>query len=422
MESGNRQSGKRSDTRDPKSKLSKSSPGCPGKVCILGLEAWGGMAQHPYTVLRALELTPQKTDIYFIGLRSGDTEKIYKTSLFQSGRVRISLVHYETDFSKKFRRLLLYVYNPFYYLKISRLIKNINPDLIHYTTGCTIEIFIAAFFNRSIKAKLISFHDPSPHDESNVSPLKRMNNKIYYIIKKYCLKKIPYVHVNAHSHVCQIATHFHVPESHIFPTHMVSNVVDEFCTRKTQPKELANLQDNTHIKILFLGRIRPYKGVEVLLRAVEGLSKSHYKLQLIVAGEGKIYFDCQSVRDSLLLINRYIDNSEVSALFNASDFVVLPYRSATQSGILSLSCFFSKPVIATAVGGIPELIIDGKTGFLVQPGDAYALENKIRYFIEHPADIKRMGKQAREYYQAHYSFEALSKELWTIYCKIMDYI
>jgi len=402
-------------------KLFKTTLDYPRKICILGLEAWGGMAQHPYALLKALELRPEDREIYFIGLRSGETERIYRQFLYKAGKVKAFLVKYETDPKKKFCRLIFYVYNPFYYYHISRLIKRLDPDLVHYSTGCLIEFVMAAFYNLKVRAKILTFHDPSPHNERNISFLKRINNYLYYCIKKYCLKKIPYLHVNARSHISEIKANFHIPESHIFPTHMVSNIVEDFFKKGTRTSELAALKDSSYTKVLFFGRIRPYKGIEFLVQAVERLLKFHYKVQLILAGEGNIYFDYQSVEDHLILINRYIDNSEIHAIFSVSDIVVLPYVSATQSGIVSLSYYYSKPIIATNVGGIPELIMNGKTGFLVQAGNPHSLEEKMRYLMENPIKMREMGKQAKIYYNRHYSFEALSQELFTIYRTVKAY-
>ena len=408
-------------------KLSRFNGNARKKICILGMEAWGGLAQIPYTLLRALETAPEEIDIFFITVRSQETEKIYHESHFKSGRIKVFFMEYETDLSKKIRRLLFYVYNPAYHFRIARLIKKINPHIIHYSTGCIIEVLTAAFFNLNVKAKIITIHDPSPHQESNLSLFKKINNLIYRFITSFCIRRIPYFHVNAKCHVSEMEANFNFPQSRVFSTHMVSNVVDDFfdcktATRQRQgkpgkvcwPVELDGLRDNT-VKILFFGRIRTYKGVEYLVRAMESLLRSHSQVQLILAGEGQIYFDCSAIKDSLILINRYISNSEISPIFTASDIVVIPYTGASQTGIISLAYFHSKPVIGTRTGGIPELIEDGKSGFLVQKEDAQALEEKIRYLVEHPEVIKEMGKAAREYYRSHYSFEALSGELLAVY-------
>ncbi|MCL6582308.1 MAG: glycosyltransferase family 4 protein [bacterium] len=391
------------------------------KICLLGMEAWGGMAQIPYTILKALELSDEQIDIYFITLRSQETENIYHPSRFSSDRIRVFFLPYETDLGKKFRRLLFYVYNPLYHFQVARLIKKINPHLIHYSTGSIIEVMTAAFFNQDIKAKMITIHDPRPHDEANQPWLKRINNLIYFLIRKLCLRRIPYFHVNASSHIAEAKTTFNLCPSRIFATHMISNVIEVPSEQKIWPAELDSLKSDL-VKILFFGRIRSYKGIEYLIGALGRLFQVgfHDRIQLIIAGEGRLYCDYSAIRDRVVLINRYIENSEIGPIFTASDFVVLPYTAATQTGIVSLAYFYAKPVIGTRVGGIPELIVDGKTGFLIRAKDIHALEEKIRYLVENPQKVKEMGKAAKEYYHAHYSFESLGRELSKIYFHIIS--
>lgn len=388
------------------------------KICLLGMEAWGGMAQHPYTLLKALELIPaEEIEIFFVTLHSLETGKTYHQSRFSSGRVKVFFLKYETDLTRKIRRLLFYVYNPFYHARVARLIRKINPHLIHYSTGSIIEVLTGAFFNQDIKAKIITVHDPRPHNEANQPWLKRINNLIYFCIRKACLRRMPYFHVNARSHIPEARTAFNICESRIFATHMVSNVVMEgSADQKTWPRELDILKDAA-IKMLFFGRIRPYKGVKYLIEALRRLSQSGFRdrMQLIIAGEGQLYCDYSSIKDQVVLINRYIGNSEIGSIFSSADFVVLPYTSATQSGIISLAYYYARPVIGTRVGGIPELIADGKTGFLVQPEDATALEEKIRFLMEHPQEMKEMGRAAGKYYCDHYSFTALRSQLLDMY-------
>jgi glycosyltransferase involved in cell wall biosynthesis len=89
------------------------------------------------------------------------------------------------------------------------------------------------------------------------------------------------------------------------------------------------------------------------------------------------------VKDRVLVVNRYIPNDEVAAYFSASDVVVLPYLDATQSGIAQIAYNFNKPVITTDVGGLAEVVSDGKTGLVVPPDSASELARAIvRFFSE----------------------------------------
>jgi len=139
--------------------------------------------------------------------------------------------------------------------------------------------------------------------------------------------------------------------------------------------------------LLFFGYVRRYKGLPVLLRAMPKILERH-DCQLAVVGE--FYHEEEETRalvrelgleSSVRIESRYVPNEEVSAWFGAADAVVLPYRSASQSGIVQIAYGFDKPVVATRVGGLPEVITEGRTGFLADPEDPDSLADAVeRYF------------------------------------------
>ena len=141
--------------------------------------------------------------------------------------------------------------------------------------------------------------------------------------------------------------------------------------------------------ILFFGLIREYKGLDILLKAFGMLPGDGY--QLIIAGEPYGSFDkYQAIIDSLPGKDRihmslkYIKDSEVSKYFSASDVTVLPYRSATQSGISSVAYHFEVPLIVTEVGGLKETIGDRGTGLVSPEGSAEAICKEILRFFSTP--------------------------------------
>jgi glycosyltransferase involved in cell wall biosynthesis len=82
------------------------------------------------------------------------------------------------------------------------------------------------------------------------------------------------------------------------------------------------------------------------------------------------------------LVDGFIPDEQVESYFVAADLVVLPYISATQSGIVQIAFNYERPVVTTNVGGLPEVVADGVTGFLVEPGDAVALAGAIARFFD----------------------------------------
>ncbi|HIT48347.1 MAG TPA: glycosyltransferase [Candidatus Coprenecus stercoripullorum] len=139
--------------------------------------------------------------------------------------------------------------------------------------------------------------------------------------------------------------------------------------------------------ILFFGLIREYKGLDILIDAFSGLDDSY---QLVIAGECYGPFekyrrkiDASPLRGNILVFDRYIPDNEVATFFSASDVCVLPYRSATQSGINSIACNFGLPVITTGVGGLKETIGARGTGITVDDISPEAIrEAVVRFFTE----------------------------------------
>ena len=141
--------------------------------------------------------------------------------------------------------------------------------------------------------------------------------------------------------------------------------------------------------LLFFGFVREYKGLKVLLQALPEVA-AKMDVTLLVVGE--FWKDKQDYLDEIarlglservVIIDRYIPNEEVNAYFSAADLVVQPYLSATGSGVVQTAFGFGKPVVATRVGSLPEVISDGQTGFLVPPADPGALAAAIlRFFAE----------------------------------------
>lgn len=155
---------------------------------------------------------------------------------------------------------------------------------------------------------------------------------------------------------------------------------------KDEAKKFLKLSDKNIL--LFFGFIRDYKGLDVLIEAFSILRKN-VDVKLIVAGEfyepEEKYIkliEKHKLEDVIILKKDFIPTSEVKFYFSASDAVVLPYKSATQSGIVQVAVNFCKPVIATNVGGIGEVIEDGKTGFVVEKENPEKLAQAIIRFYK----------------------------------------
>jgi glycosyltransferase involved in cell wall biosynthesis len=141
--------------------------------------------------------------------------------------------------------------------------------------------------------------------------------------------------------------------------------------------------------VLFFGFIRDYKGLRYLIESLP-LVRAELDVHLLIAGEvwgdAKPYHELISrlgITASVTFIEKYIPNEEAARYFAASDLVVIPYVSATQSGIVQLAYGFGKPVVVSRVGGLPEVVEDGVTGYLVPPKDSASISSAVLDFYQH---------------------------------------
>lgn len=145
---------------------------------------------------------------------------------------------------------------------------------------------------------------------------------------------------------------------------------------------------------LFFGFIRPYKGLEVLIRALPEIRQHVPDFRLIVAGE---FYEPREryerlmrevgVEGAVTLVDSYIPADEVGLYFAASDVVIQPYVSATQSGVAQIAWQYERPLIVTDVGGLAEVVPEGEAGLVIPPEDPAALAAAtIRFFRDNLAD------------------------------------
>lgn len=167
------------------------------------------------------------------------------------------------------------------------------------------------------------------------------------------------------------------------------------------PKERIEIvqYDNNKVNFLFQGQIAKYKGLHILAEAYKKLRKKYTNITLTIAGSGDFreYEDAYKKLDDCTIINRWLDDDEVAGLFNDKSIItVLPYLSATQSGVINVAMPNGSPIIATKCGGIVEQIIDNETGYLIEPDNVDALYEKMEYVINHKEEWEFIRKNAYE--------------------------
>lgn len=176
-------------------------------------------------------------------------------------------------------------------------------------------------------------------------------------------------------------------------------------------------------RILYVGRLHWHKGVDVALEAFARLHQRLAHTRFLIAGNGEEEAALQAQVERLSLqadvdFLGWIAPQDVPALINQATVMVVPSRleafglSPVQGGQLA------RPVVATRVGGLPEVIIDGKTGLLVEPQDPDAMADALATILTEPERAKAMGEAARRYVQEHFSLAAYVDAYEELYTRL----
>lgn len=165
--------------------------------------------------------------------------------------------------------------------------------------------------------------------------------------------------------------------------------------------------------LLFFGFIRDYKGLDVLLESFGGLGPDY---QLLIAGECYGSFDAYQAQIDALpnaadvhVFNDYISDDRVPVFFSASDVCVLPYKSATQSGIAAISFHFELPMIVTDVGGLKETIQPGRTGMVVEGPDPALVRTAVGQYFD--SELQQPFRRNIQQMKEEHSWKAFTQQL-----------
>ncbi len=271
-------------------------------------------------------------------------------------------------------------------ISVLRLIKNLKADIIHCGNELHPVFFLFLFLSK--KNVVLTVHDPIHH-----SGEKSIKNKLIRLINFWAAKK--FILLNS-SQKSEFIKNYHLKEQDVFVSSLSCyNYLNNYVNSTNQRKGL----NKDRLKILFFGRISPYKGVEYLLEAFYKFNKEN--TSLLVAGAGSYHFDIKKYlkQRNISIINRFLSTQELVDEIIECDIIICPYTDATQSGVIMSAFALNKPVIATNVGGLPEMIEDGITGMIIPAKDVNAIIKALDYIYNSPMELVRMSHNIEKQYQ-----------------------
>ena len=279
---------------------------------------------------------------------------------------------------------LLHTANPFNIIRTARYIRRKRPDMVviqwwhPYFAPC---YFLLTHFMGRQNVTFVC-HNVFPHERF---PMDKM-------LTRLTLNNGSHFIVHAKEEAKQLEKIQAQPDYVVTP-HPTYNA---FCFEgmsMEQAREKLHIGAEERI-LLFFGYVREYKGLKYLLQAMPEICSEDKKVKLWVVGEfGADRENYQNlicelkIEDQVQVHDSYTPDREVEKYFAAADLVVLPYTSATQSGIVQIAYGFTKPVIVTNVGGLPDVVEDGSTGYIVEPENPEEIaEAVVRFFRENQAE------------------------------------
>jgi glycosyltransferase involved in cell wall biosynthesis len=269
--------------------------------------------------------------------------------------------------------------NPFNWFKVGNQIKKMQPDLVvvrywlPFMGPCLGTILRRIKKNKTTQVVCIADniipHEPKPGDQ---------------LFTRYFVKPVDSF-ITMSEKVKEDLLVFAPNKPTVFIPHPLYDNFGEKISKDLARKHL-NIETDAKI-ILFFGFIRKYKGLDILLDSIKILQQSNPTLKLLIAGEFyddeksyKEQIDKLGIEQQLILRTNFINDNEVKYYLCASDVIVQPYRSATQSGVTPLAYHFEIPMIVTNVGGLAALVPDNKVGLIAEPNAASIAEKIIQFF------------------------------------------
>lgn len=328
----------------------------------------GGISHYTGMMYRALA---EKYDVQMISFKMQYPHVLY----------RKEQKDYANDsFAVKNTEYLINTANPFNIAAVARKIKKMEPDMViipwwhPYFAPC---FRILEYYLKQTKIVFVC-HNVFPHERF---PLDRQLTKMVLkhgnaFIVQSKLDERDLLTVKEHA-VHKLTPH---PTYNAFKMQNLS---------KVQAREMLNIDEEEKI-LLFFGFVREYKGLKHIINAMPTIISKVENVKLMIVGDfgedRERYIKLieeNGISKAVELVEGYVPDREVEKYFAACDLVTLPYESATQSGIVQIAYGFEKPVVVTNVGGLPDVVLDGKTGYVVEPQKPEELADAVcKYFVE----------------------------------------
>ena len=278
--------------------------------------------------------------------------------------------------------------SPLNWLKIGKVIRNRHYDVVIFAYWMSFFAPCYGTIARRLKgvARIGLAHNMLPHEPSVIDRM----------FSPYFVRSMDGFVALSKSVLNDIGRFEKQNKPKVFSPHPI---YDHYGLRENRETALDNLNlDKNYRYLLFFGLVRAYKGLDWLIEAFADERLRSYPVKLIVAGEfyddKKPYLDriaSHQLSDTVMVYDEFIPDAKVKDFFNSCDLVVQPYKTATQSGVTQIAYHFEKPMLVTNVGGLDEIVPDGKVGYTVHPDVRSIADALVDFFGNQRQDDFKQG-------------------------------
>ncbi len=367
-------------------------------ILLMATFSYAGMG--PYVCKIFNEFTEDNVYGFFID----DQKGYYEKNIHPSRKKNVKIVRYD---STKLNKLLLLIDTPHYIKKAFRQYYTEKKiDVVHVLASGALHYKMIGESRKSTQL-FQTVHDLQPH-EAKKAWHKMLRQHIIYTKLGKLYAQAPCLITNSHEQYKKLSELF--PAKKIYYHSFPSLITPEVANGGMTVAETLGI-DNY---ILFFGRIEKYKGIDLLYEAFIGNEKLLHNYKLVIAGSGDMYFNIDKrYSDHVICINRYIDDREIADLYRRAACVVYPYISATQSGVLSLSCFFQTPSLVSDVPFFAGQVREKPIAATFVCNDVRSLSEQLENLLRQ--DNTQMKSAQKAYYDIEYKEGQIKQQLFKIY-------
>ncbi|MCM8787051.1 MAG: glycosyltransferase family 4 protein [Candidatus Omnitrophica bacterium] len=334
--------------------------------------------------------------------------------------------HYLEEFKEaNFEIVKLFKKSDSYFDRINKIFdccKSFNPNIVHLQSTVSVRRDVFFLFKKEfLKYNLVyTAHNIVPH---NVAFLENFALKLVY-------KRLPFIIVHANRNKEFLTKKFNIKQEKIYVIpHGVFNFYHRFTKNitKQDARKILNLEPDKKI-ILFFGNLRKNKGLIFLLHAYKEIITKIADVKLLIAGPPlgqkpskiSILIEKLKISSSVIFIPKFIPHSQVGFYFKATDLVVLPYLNISQSGVALTAIAYGLPLVATDVGGLPEVVFDKKNGLIVKARKTKDLSEAIIYILTNQKIYQDMQKYNLEVVMPAFNWHDIAKKTIEVYEKAIS--